>query len=67
MEVWLQRAKDIKLMLLLADALNPAELIIDWQPETFLTKHPNALKLKHTMLLKNYWVNGLFTALAEER
>lgn len=30
----------------LADALNPAELIIDWQPETFLTRHPNALQLK---------------------
>ncbi len=30
----------------LADALNPAELTIDWQPETFLTRHPNALQLK---------------------
>ena len=30
----------------LADALDPAELIIDWQPETFLTRHPNALQLK---------------------
>ena len=30
----------------LADALNPAELTIDWKPETFLTKHPTALQLK---------------------
>ena len=30
----------------LADALNPAELTIDWKPETFLIRHPNALQLK---------------------
>jgi L-serine dehydratase len=39
--------------LALADALNPAELIIDWQPETFLTKHPNALQLKALDANKN--------------
>ncbi|MFZ1281577.1 MAG: L-serine ammonia-lyase [Ignavibacteriaceae bacterium] len=37
----------------LADALNPAELTIDWQPETFLTKHPNALQLKAFDINKN--------------
>ena len=37
----------------LADALNPVELTIDWQPETFLTKHPNALQLKAFDINKN--------------
>jgi len=37
----------------LTDALNPAQLIIDWKPETFLTKHPNALQLKAFDVNKN--------------
>jgi L-serine dehydratase len=30
----------------LTQALHPQELTIEWRPETFLTKHPNALKLE---------------------